>query len=90
MAAASVALAFKMEPEAIWAALPLCAGQWGRNQLLKLRRVGLLAAVREHARAELHHDAGDVFEQFASHGSLVTNTVKGVEAVMSWRSASRL
>lgn len=36
MAAASIALAFGMEPELIWAALPYCQTVWGRNQLLKL------------------------------------------------------
>ena len=31
-----------------------------RDELFKLREVGLLAAVGQHARAELDHDAGDV------------------------------
>ena len=38
-----------------------------RDELLKLRGIGLLAAVREHARAELDHDAGDVSKQCALH-----------------------
>ncbi len=36
MAAASLALAMNMASERVWAALPKCQGQWGRNQLLKL------------------------------------------------------
>lgn len=34
MAAASMALTMKMEPEKIWKALERCTGQWGRNQLV--------------------------------------------------------
>ncbi len=36
MAAASMGVAMGMEPEKIWAALRLCRGQWGRNQIVKL------------------------------------------------------
>jgi len=36
MAASSVAYALGLEPEEIWARLPLCHTGWGRNQLLKL------------------------------------------------------
>jgi UDP-N-acetylmuramoyl-tripeptide--D-alanyl-D-alanine ligase len=35
MAAATVAWSLKMEPEQIWAALPNCKSEWGRNQLVK-------------------------------------------------------
>lgn len=37
MAAASMAVVMKMEPEHVWAALPKCRAQWGRGQLLKLQ-----------------------------------------------------
>lgn len=37
MVAASVALAVGMEPAEIWASLPKCKTNWGRNQLIKLR-----------------------------------------------------
>ncbi|MCB0351486.1 MAG: UDP-N-acetylmuramoyl-tripeptide--D-alanyl-D-alanine ligase [Bdellovibrionales bacterium] len=36
MAAASMAVVMKMEPERIWAALSKCHAQWGRGQLTKL------------------------------------------------------
>jgi UDP-N-acetylmuramoyl-tripeptide--D-alanyl-D-alanine ligase len=35
MAASSLALAAGLKPKDIWAALPLCAGAWGRNQWLE-------------------------------------------------------
>ncbi|PIS10691.1 MAG: UDP-N-acetylmuramoylalanyl-D-glutamyl-2, 6-diaminopimelate--D-alanyl-D-alanine ligase [Bdellovibrio sp. CG10_big_fil_rev_8_21_14_0_10_47_8] len=37
MVAACVALAADLEPEQIWAALPNCRTNWGRNQLVRLR-----------------------------------------------------
>jgi UDP-N-acetylmuramoyl-tripeptide--D-alanyl-D-alanine ligase len=36
MAASAIAVVMKMEPEKIWAALPRCKGQWGRNQVVRL------------------------------------------------------
>lgn len=36
MAASSLALAIGMEPDSIWAALPLCKTNWGRGELIKL------------------------------------------------------
>ena len=38
-----------------------------RDELFQLRRVGLLAAVREHTRAEFHHHAGGGFERVTMH-----------------------
>ena len=37
MAACAYALAARMEPEAIWAALPECRTAWGRNQWVSLK-----------------------------------------------------
>jgi hypothetical protein len=38
-----------------------------RHELTHLRRIGLLASVREHGGAELHDDSFGVFEQLVAH-----------------------
>jgi hypothetical protein len=49
------------------------------DQLLELRQIRLLAAVREDAGSEFDDHAGDIFQQFATHASLVTKGGAGVE-----------
>ena len=50
-----------------------------RDQLLQLRQIRLLPAVREDAGAELHHHAGNIFEQFATHPVVVSKDQESVE-----------
>ena len=59
-----------------------CLSQRGdlRDDLFELCGINLLPAVREDAGAELDHDTGDVFEQFRTHGRLVANDERSVEA----------
>jgi hypothetical protein len=40
-----------------------------RDELLKLRGIGLLAAVGKHTRAKLDHEPGNVFQQFRTHAA---------------------
>jgi len=54
------------------------------HQLLHLAEVGLLLPVSQHTGTELHHNAGNVFEQFATHSSLVAKGGASVEYAHSW------
>jgi hypothetical protein len=50
-----------------------------RDQLLQLRQIRLLPAVREDTGAEFHHHAGNIFKQFATHARVVSKWPASVE-----------
>ena len=54
-----------------------------RDELLKLRRVGLLAAVGEHARAEFHDEAGGGFDGFTMHATKLRKMMRAKKAKMA-------
>ena len=53
------------------------------DELFQLRRVGLLAAVGEHAGAEFHDDAGGGFDGFTMHAAKLEENSCGENAKMA-------
>jgi len=60
-----------------------------RDELFQLRRVGLLAAVGEHAGAEFHDDTGGGFDRFTMHATKLEENARMENAKMTEAGCSK-
>ena len=59
------------------------------DELFQLRRVGLLAAVGEHAGAEFHDDTGGGFDGFTMHATKLEKNPRAENAKMTEAGCSK-